>query len=230
MSGPEASSTAAANGWQRRRERIALEIERAALELFARSSPEDVTIDRIAAAAGISNRTFFRYFATRDEVLAALPRRSLDRLSESVRARPASESVLQAFTEAEKARRMDPSERELVLLWGIVVERSPLAANRALAHSAVSSASTYRQLIAERTGADQDDPAVGAMAAAITGVISYAFGRWMLLGGRAPLGPMIAEALTVLRDIDAPPEIVFSTSASRPNPDQENPGTDPAPT
>ncbi len=198
------------------------------MELFARSSPEDVTIDRIAAAAGISNRTFFRYFATRDEVLAALPRRSLGRVSELVRARPASESVLQAFTEAEKARRMDPSESELVLLWGIVVERSPIAANRALAHSAVSSASTYQQLIAERTGADRNDPAVGAMAAAITGVISYAFGRWMLLGGRAPLGPMIADALTVLRDIDAPPEIVSSTSPERPDTGQANRGTDPA--
>ena len=90
---PEVISRPPADGWQRRRERISLEIERAALELFARSSPEDVTIDHIAEAAGISNRTFFRYFATRDEVLAALPRRSLGRLSELVRARPPSESV-----------------------------------------------------------------------------------------------------------------------------------------
>jgi AcrR family transcriptional regulator len=193
------------DGWQRRRERVALEIERAALELFARSSPEDVTIDRIAEAAGISNRTFFRYFATRDEVLAALPRRSLGRVSELVRARPPSESVLQAFTAAERARRLDPSESELALLWGIVVERSPVATNRALAHSAVSAASTYQQLIAERIGSDPDDPTVGAMAAAIAGVISYAFGRWMRLGGRAPLGQMIADGLSVLDDIDKPP-------------------------
>jgi AcrR family transcriptional regulator len=201
----EVISRPSADGWQRRRERISLQIERAALELFARSSPEDVTIDRIAEAAGISNRTFFRYFATRDEVLAALPRRSLGRVSELVRARPASESVLQAFTEAERSRRLDPSESELVLLWGIVVERSPVAANKALAHSAVSSAGTYQLLIAERIGSDPDDPAVGAMAAAIAGVISYEFGRWMRLGGRAPLGQMIADALTVLKDIDKLP-------------------------
>ena len=164
-----------------------------------------MTIDRIAAAAGISNRTFFRYFATRDEVLAALPRRSLGRLSELVRARPASESVLQAFTEAEQAGGWIHRSANSALLWGIVVERSPMAANKALAHSAVSAASTYQQLIAERTGADPDDPAVGAMAAAIAGVISYAFGRWMLSGGRVPLGPMIADALTVLKDIDKAP-------------------------
>ncbi len=202
---PEVSSKPPAGGWQRRRERISLEIERSALELFAGSSPDDVTIDHIAAAAGISNRTFFRYFATRDEVLAALPRRSLGRLSELVQARPASESVLQAFTEAEHAGGLDPSESELALLWGIVVERSPMAANRALADSAVSAATTYQRLIAERTGADPDDPEVGAMAAAIAGVISYTFGRWLRLGGTGDLGPMIADALTVLKGIDKVP-------------------------
>jgi len=196
---------ATADGWQRRRERVSFQIERAALELFARYSPEDVTIDQIASEAGISNRTFFRYFASRDEVLAALPRRSLGRISELVRSRPPSESVLQAFTEAEQAVWLDPSERELVLLWGIVVDRSPVAATLALTHSAFSKADVYEQLIAERTGADRDDPAVGAMASAIAGVISYAFRRWVRLGGRAALGQMIAESLTVLKDIDKPP-------------------------
>ena len=117
-----------------------------------------MTIDQIASEAGISNRTFFRYFASRDEVLAALPRRSLGRISELVRSRPPSESVLQAFTEAEQAVRLDPSERELVLLWGIVVDRSPVAATLALTHSAFSKADVYEQLIAERTGAGRDDP------------------------------------------------------------------------
>ncbi len=202
---PGAAGPAAADGWQRRRERISFQIERTALALFARYSPEDVTIDQIASEAGISNRTFFRYFVSRDEVLAALPRRSLGRISELVRSRPPSESVLQAFTEAEQAVRLDPSERELVLLWGIVVDRSPVAATLALTHSAFSKADVYEQLIAERTGAGRDDPAVGAMASAIAGVISYAFGRWVRLGGRAALGQMIAESLTVLKDIDKPP-------------------------
>jgi AcrR family transcriptional regulator len=210
---PEVSSRPPADGWQRRRERISLQIERAALELFARSSPEDVTIDQIAEAAGISNRTFFRYFATRDEVLAALPRRSLGRLSEAVRARPPSESVLQAFTEAEHAWQLDPSENELALLWGIAVERSPASATKALAHSAVSAGGTYQQLIAERTGVDADNPAVGAMAGAIAGVISYAFGRWLRLGGTAALGPMIGDALSILKDIDKAPAETGGVSA-----------------
>ena len=182
----EVNPMATPDGWQRRRERIALHIERIALELFARSSPEDVTIGQIAATAGISNRTFFRYFASRDEVLAALPRRELESISERIRSCPATESVLQTFTAAEQSAQVDPAASERVLLWGIVVERSPVAAARALAHSAVNAAATYQQLIAERTDSHPDDLAVGAMASAIAGVISFAFGRWVRLGGRAP--------------------------------------------
>ncbi|TFV54254.1 mycofactocin system transcriptional regulator [Geodermatophilus sp. DF01-2] len=44
-------------------------IEQAALELFTRTGFEQVTIDEIADAAGISRRTFFRYVATKADAV-----------------------------------------------------------------------------------------------------------------------------------------------------------------
>src|SRR5215471_14345997 len=91
------------SGWDVHRERVARGIETAALELFAEEGADEVTIERIVAAAGVSKRTFFRYFATREEILATLPNRSLAQISERVRSRPASESLLQAFAAAGSA-------------------------------------------------------------------------------------------------------------------------------
>lgn len=44
-------------------------LEDAALRRFARDGYDETSVDAIAADAGVSTRTFFRYFATKDEVL-----------------------------------------------------------------------------------------------------------------------------------------------------------------
>ena len=54
---------------ERNRARTYAEITEAALDLFERQGFDATTVDQICAAAGISPATFFRYFATKEDVL-----------------------------------------------------------------------------------------------------------------------------------------------------------------
>ncbi|WNM36763.1 TetR family transcriptional regulator [Streptomyces sp. Li-HN-5-11] len=54
---------------QRKRQLVADELSEAALQLLALKGFDGVTIDEIAAAAGVSKRTFFRYFASKEDVV-----------------------------------------------------------------------------------------------------------------------------------------------------------------
>jgi hypothetical protein len=121
-------------------------------------------------------------------------------LSERVRARPSSESVIEAFAAAGQGGH-DPDEAELVYLWGIVVTRAPEAAARAFGHSAVGMVGVFQELIAERLGLDAESPRAGVLAAAIAGVVSFTYMAWLEEDGRMPLGKKLAEAFDALNDL-----------------------------
>lgn len=54
---------------ERRRRDTLREVSDAAIELFERKGVTETTIDDIAATAGISQRTFFRYYATKEQAV-----------------------------------------------------------------------------------------------------------------------------------------------------------------
>ncbi|WP_328663504.1 mycofactocin system transcriptional regulator [Streptomyces sp. NBC_00328] len=73
------------------------ELERLGFELFEQKGFDDTTVDDIAAAAGIGRRTFFRYFASKNDLVWGDFEGQLDRLRELLAAVPAHVPAMDAL-------------------------------------------------------------------------------------------------------------------------------------
>lgn len=72
---------------------VAASIAETALALFEKKGFDGVTIDEIATASGISRRSFFRYFATKEDIVVAGHAAFGEKIIASVQARPQHEDV-----------------------------------------------------------------------------------------------------------------------------------------
>ncbi|MGW3939556.1 TetR/AcrR family transcriptional regulator [Streptomyces phaeochromogenes] len=73
---------------------------RAALELFTTQGYERTTVDEIVEAVDVSQRTFFRYFAGKEDAAFAVQEMAESHFVEAVRGRPAHEPPLEALRRA----------------------------------------------------------------------------------------------------------------------------------
>ena len=86
----------------RERTRLAVQkdISEIAMRLFLDNGFDDVTVDQIAAEAGISPRSFFRYFATKEDVVLGHVAQGGLYLKTALEARPATEAPWDALRAA----------------------------------------------------------------------------------------------------------------------------------
>src|SRR6202158_287236 len=81
---------------ERKRRAIRGELSEVALGLLTDRTFESLTIDEIAAAAGVSRRTFFRYFTSKEDVVFAFLDQWAVRLAADIVARPVDEDPVAA--------------------------------------------------------------------------------------------------------------------------------------
>ncbi len=120
------------------RERKKLErrraIEAAALELFASQGFDATTTEQIATAADIAPRTFFGYFATKEDVVLADYQQRLDRIIEELARRPSDEAPWDALKASLLVVASDyESEREQLMVRFRLMAQCPSVFARSLA-------------------------------------------------------------------------------------------------
>jgi TetR/AcrR family transcriptional regulator, regulator of mycofactocin system len=201
VAGSAGSVQRGSDAWARRRERIGMEIERKALELCAEHGIDDVTVEQIAEAAGISERTFFRYFPARADVLAALPLRSNREIARRVAGRPVHESVIEAFIAATQES-FEQEQDGMVSLWGRACYRDGRLAVARTGNLEGGMLGTFTPVIAERLGIEADDLRARVMANAIAGAVWLAFLRWLEDEMKGSLSSLMEEYFNVLADLN----------------------------
>lgn len=184
---------------ERRKKLTAAELEAAAFRLFGERGFDLVTVDDIAAEADVSRRTFFRYFASKEDVLLADHLVQLARLREAMAVRPRDEPVLTALRNAVMSLTSDFEERkEAIILRGRIMRDTPSIQARSLVHQKAWE-DAIQEMVAERLGVDPvADLRPGVVAATALAAMRVAFTNWLSAGAKGDVIALTAEALDLL--------------------------------
>jgi AcrR family transcriptional regulator len=173
-------------------------LAKAAMALYAERGFEQTTVAEIAARAGLTERTFFRHFADKREVLFYGTEMLRDLLTRAVADAPASATPMDAVGAAlEAAGAMLQENPDRARLRDAIVSGHPDLRERELIKLAA--------LAAAMAGALRDrgvaEPAASLAAETGVGVFKVAFARWVTEPGQPDLPGIIRQSMRELRDV-----------------------------
>jgi AcrR family transcriptional regulator len=188
---------------ERTRRAVQAELTGVALDLFLRQGFEATTVDEIAAAAGISRRSLFRYFASKEAIIFDSLQDVGEQLAEALAKRPREEdpwvALRRSFEVVTSYNDNDP-ERTLAF-WTMLEETASLKARH------FEQLMRWQELlvpdIASRLGETERDGVYGPCAPALVGAalacMDAANRAWVRSHGKADAGRLLDEAMRVVR-------------------------------
>jgi AcrR family transcriptional regulator len=191
-------ATGALSLQERKQELVRAELANAAWELFGKKGYEATTVAEIAEAAGVSRRTFFRYYGSKEEVLTETSDELAEAMLAAMAERPRDEPPLLAIKRAlvpvleprlvltGRARTIIRLLRESRTLRRAMMERHALMEERLAAQ------------LADRLGADPTKDSTPALLAFIArAMLDTAFNVWYDQG-RTDIAGLVAELFAIL--------------------------------
>jgi AcrR family transcriptional regulator len=170
-------------------------IAKAAMELYGQRGFDQTTVAQIAERAGVTERTFFRHFADKREVLFGASHGLQDLMVGAVNRAPASAAPIDAVGAALQAWAVVLNDREYSQQRQAIVAASEELRERELIKMA-----TLASAIAETLrGRGVKEPIASLTAEAGIAVFRVAFGSWVDPANRKGLGKLMRESLDQLR-------------------------------
>jgi AcrR family transcriptional regulator len=188
----------------RKREQTQARLTRVAMELFLARGFEATTLDDIAAAADISRRSFFHYFASKEDVVLAWQDGSAAAMAAAIAARPAAESMLTAAENAilEMARQLRPDEA--IALARLKRDTPALQAREQVKYEKMEKA--MAAALGGRAGDAAGRVKARLVAMITTGAIRVASESWLAEGAHEKPEALVKRTFKAIRAIlDEPP-------------------------
>lgn len=175
-------------------------IEQCAFDLFERQGFDETTMDDVATAVGVSRRTLFRYYPSKNDILWGQFDDSLRAFRDTLASYPESASTADAVVEAIVAfNTFDdgamPQHRQRMRL---LLQTPALLAHSELRYAAWRGC--IADFVAERTGQTASDPLPVLAGRVSLAVALSAYEQW-LRDGTTPLPEAIRSSVLLLRSI-----------------------------
>ncbi|MGO9925742.1 MAG: TetR/AcrR family transcriptional regulator [Mycobacterium sp.] len=179
-------------------------LRRAALKSFARKGFTNVTVTELAREAGVTERTFFRHFPTKEAVLFQDYETQLEWLAEALAERPASESLFDAVLASVAAF---PYDLEVVR-QAATARAELISADRVASHLRVVQSSFGHVLTDFIRNRNPDvaniDLRAEVAGSALAAALVVAVENWGCNGCAGDLGELVAASLDLVRSGLAP--------------------------
>jgi AcrR family transcriptional regulator len=174
-------------------------LHEAALELYAQRGFERTTVAEIAERAGLTERTFFRHFADKREVLFAAAGALRQALVSTVASAPETLSPLDAVAAGLESCAAELPDRETARQRQTIIDANPELRERDLSKYASLSAALAEAL----RGRGVPDQAAALTAEVGMAVFRVAFERWIDHANHRELPDLIRESLGELAALSA---------------------------
>ena len=150
----------------------------AAEELFLTRGFDEVTVEEIAQAAGVSRRTFFRYFDSKEDVMVERSDRLGELLLAELAARPLNEPPLLAIRNALVSAVKSGLEDRNLIRYIIRLLRETSGLRRAMMERRNRLEERIAALMARRLGIDSDDNTPMLLAFVTRALHDTVFNAW----------------------------------------------------
>lgn len=169
---------------ERTRRAVRAELAEVAIGLFARQGFDDTTVEDIARAAGITKRSFFRYFPTKEDVVFDGVDLTGEKVVADIAARPAEEDPWDSLHHVLRAWQEEIHASEQVLATLQLIEATPALVGR-LHQRRTEWRRRVSDALQDRPGAEIDPYTADLLTNAATAVLDAVSSQWVRSKGQA---------------------------------------------